>query len=161
VPLTQEGKTSEVEGAVRVASEAERPIRSDSSSRLGSHLRAGAIVVPFGVTGWLLQPALFTMVAVATALCVLPLVLAHVVANAKHAWRGTDPGPAGRALLLDVIRAFRDRPKRGWCSSPSSVGTIIARPTDAMSRMTTAELFVASQPGAHPGHTTTAGPLRH
>lgn len=49
-------------------------------------------------------PMVLSICVALAAVSVLVLVAAHVIANGKHAWRGSDPGPAGRVLLLEPLR---------------------------------------------------------
>jgi hypothetical protein len=62
-------------------------------ARLG--VRAGGLLsFPALITVLARSTPLVIIVAVAVALPVILLVTAHAVTNGRHAWRGTDPGPA-------------------------------------------------------------------
>jgi hypothetical protein len=84
----------------------EKPQSDQLSGKIGTVVRttASASVATAIVAALARTPMVLAICVALVAASLLVLVLAHVIANGKHAWRGTDPGPAGRALLVEPLR---------------------------------------------------------
>ncbi len=88
----------------------------DPTARRGPQLRRWALpafgVGAVGLTGTQ-YPLVIQALALVGASAVCLLVLGHVIIYGKHGWLGSDPGPAGRRMLLEplqlVLAALRRR----------------------------------------------------